>query len=344
MILKPDDRIQVSIIEASHRGVRGNPEEWSNIETIEVASKVPGYNLTPGSQIQSVVERIEEGVAYVTQQPGGYQRHTAPGDQIEVSIERMVADSVGESSAGSATQIERLIVPGVTPLERARVEVAKMRGDLAFGRVVETLESGLDIGDEVRAQTIKGESKVTVIDSKVTVDTGHEAKCQTEVTVRVEAIGDPSTGMITDAGDLPIEGTTVSANVTEGEERAVAKYNGFAVTLSKPALVSGTVSVRITERSNGNLFGRVSDYRGRLPSAGDSVAAKVYAHNQTASPAKGRYTIQLTSKVKQSGKATVHITGVGERISGVVEQYEEDEGDSDRVAGSKNHLLNGTSL
>jgi hypothetical protein len=134
-------------------------------------------------------------------------------------------------------------------------------------------------------------------------------------------------------------------SVTEGETRATSKNEGFVVSLDEPALLSGTATARITGRSNGQLTGTISDYRGDLPSAGEHVSAKVYAHNRTANPATGRYTIQLRGAVEHSGQASVRITEVSDQIYGTVQEYEEADDDAaSEVVGSKNSLLDGTSL
>jgi hypothetical protein len=102
--------------------------------------------------------------------------------------------------------------------------------------------------------------------------------------------------------------------------------------------------MRVTERSEEDLSGVISDYRGLLPKTGETVSAKVYAHSRTARPSTGRYTVQLRTDPDRSGMASVRITEASDSIYGVIDEFHEEDDEEDDVVGSKNSLLNGTSL
>jgi hypothetical protein len=344
MLLKPDDRIRVTLSEAGTDGVRADASEWSNVDSIEVNVEVAGYTLTPGTEMQAVVDAIDGLTATVTQVPGSYDRHTAPGGRFEMTVERMAADAVGQASLDDASRVDRIVVPQVAPLETVLVEVVKVRDGLAVGESVRTLEPGILPGDTVRTRTIPGETTVSPVEGEYRIETGHEALVETTVEVRVDTVGAPSTGTLVDFGELPVEGTNLTTSVTEGEKRAVPEHGQFVISLTDPALLSGTVTVRVTERGEEDLSGVISDYRGILPETGETVSAKVYTHSRTARPSTGRYTVQLQTDPERSGLASVRITEVSDSIYGVVDEYHEEDDDEDDVVGSKNSLLNGTSL
>lgn len=324
MKLKLHDQIAVEVVQISSSKVIADSSAFSNVSQIIVRPQVAESVLSPGKKMVAEVESVEDGVATVEQVQAAYRRQHWAGDIVEVTARKLLRKGICRAEFASPNNLDYVIALSTVPEEMVNVELVKIRNGVGFGKVVERLSPGLQVGDKVLADISKGDDVAKVRKGSYDIHIDTYAPVPGSIRVKITDISDKVKGTIVGPSHYPIEGARVTGTISQGKKKARLNRYDSSVTLDKPAAASGPASLDLESVTESGVQAKVSEYDTMVPEEGDTVSAEVYVKNEKAEVTLGEMTIivDLVYSAPFDGTANIELENASKgRYSGRLVKY-----------------------
>ncbi|MWV38824.1 hypothetical protein [Natrialba sp. INN-245] len=316
MKIGSSDKILATVKQVTGKCILGTTSQWDNISEMVILCDNENKQIVPGQELPVEVDRVDGDTVYVSVTRAPYTRFVWPGDTVELTPTHFSEDglSVAEHSTSSFDVVH---VIGAVPNETVVVKILKIAENTAVGEAIETHSPGLEVGDEFSITVEAGNSVGTNKEGAFEIQLGTQAKVKADVTVKITNLDGQIEADIIEPGILPVPGNELVASVERNSTTAFVLEGDYAIELSKPALVTADVNVRVNDCGEDETpKATIISYDDAVPETGDIVAVWSIAGEARAEPENGTYQVSLHSEMPVRTCFTVEITNCEDKIEG----------------------------
>jgi hypothetical protein len=324
MKLKTGDKIRTTINRINQTEVTADTSQFSNVEKIHIEPNIATTKLSPGKELFAEISEITNSIAKAEQIRAAYSKRYWPGDRIEVRADEMLTEGLYQAKPTDLKNLERIIVADVVPLETVQIELIKIRDSIGFGTVVDRVTSGIQIGDTIAAWTSGGGHIAETNEGSFEITLNTYAPVPSDIYVQITAITSSLEGIIIGPETYPYEGASVQATINQGNKKAYLTEHELAVTIDKPAQVSGTADITLEVITKLERAGRIEIDSAELPDIGDRIPANVSREQRSAPSSASEFSIDiiLDKPAPVDGIAIIELTDVSHHeYQGTIAKY-----------------------
>lgn len=319
MRLNPSDKILATVKQVVGRNIYGTAKEWENVTKLIIRTENTGKTFVLGQDLVVEIDYIDdEETAQGTALRAPYSRHLWPGDSIEVTPTHFSTNglAVVNYDGGTVSQVHIL---DSLPEETANVKIIKICEDIAIAKVVNRVNSEVEVGDRLIVTVESGVSVEELEGGVLNIPMNAKAEIKEKINIRITELGETVRAEIAAPGQLPIHGNELKAKIAQKSSVAEVIGADYDVKLPQPALATGEVRVVVeADESNTQPTASVISYGELLPKIGDTVTATSKEGKSQANPVSGSYSITLDQRTKASAQVEIEITEIDSQVEGKI--------------------------